>query len=271
MFRTYRPCNPASSASILFLSSTCCRTLSASSFIPHITPFMTEIFRSLIILARLVHVPVLYLPLPFTLTVSALSDTMTFGCWYLASFHLLTCRLYRFTLTTLFNLTLLLQGRKYNTLKNRIDKEPNFRLDQLLLGTIIETGMIFIGLTVVVLYCAYTVQAIALVLAKFVLELAVFLVVEVPIVELAQRALYPQTMPADYAIELCPDTSPSAAEGAPVKMVSRSISFGQILSQAYLMSWQRCTKHWSNSGRMLKGVASGSTILPVMRCLLYNE
>jgi phosphatidylinositol glycan class Q protein len=98
-----------------------------------------------------------------TLMISLLSDLLSFLTLHVYAFYVASARIYDSQLVALYSLFQLFRGKKRNILRNRIDSY-NYDLDQLLMGTILFTVLIFLLPTVAVFYLAFAFARLSIVL-----------------------------------------------------------------------------------------------------------
>jgi phosphatidylinositol glycan class Q protein len=92
--------------------------------------------------------------LGLTVALATLSDLLSFTTFHLHLFFLVSARLQHWTISSAYSLFLLFRGKKWNVLKERIDSQQ-FSLDQLLLGTVLFTCLIFLYPTFLFYYLLF--------------------------------------------------------------------------------------------------------------------
>jgi phosphatidylinositol glycan class Q protein len=86
--------------------------------------------------------------------ISLFSDLLSILTLHIYSFYIASARIFNWQLTIIISLFHLFRGKKRNVLRNRIDSS-DYDLDQLLLGTILFTLLVFLLPTVVVFYLTF--------------------------------------------------------------------------------------------------------------------
>jgi phosphatidylinositol N-acetylglucosaminyltransferase subunit Q len=86
--------------------------------------------------------------------ISLFSDLLSVLTLHIYSFYIASARIFNWQLTIIISLFHLFRGKKRNVLRNRIDSS-DYDLDQLLLGTILFTLLVFLLPTVVVFYLTF--------------------------------------------------------------------------------------------------------------------
>lgn len=89
-----------------------------------------------------------------TYSISMLTDFVSLLTFHVYCFYVASARIYHWQLVVLQSLFHLFRGKKRNVLRNRIDS-CNYELDQLLMGTIFFTVLIFLLPTVIVFYLTF--------------------------------------------------------------------------------------------------------------------
>lgn len=84
----------------------------------------------------------------------AVSDTFLLHLGHIHFMYVVIARLQHWLACTLYSLFLLFRGKKWNVLKERVDQEE-YSLDQLLLGTVMFTCLIFLYPTVLFYYLLF--------------------------------------------------------------------------------------------------------------------
>jgi phosphatidylinositol glycan class Q protein len=89
-----------------------------------------------------------------TMPISLFSDLVTLFTLHIYAFYVTSARIFHWQLSIITSLFHLFRGRKRNVLRNRIDS-CDYDLDQLLLGTILFTLLVFLLPTVFVFYLTF--------------------------------------------------------------------------------------------------------------------
>ncbi|TPX57150.1 hypothetical protein PhCBS80983_g04026 [Powellomyces hirtus] len=125
----------------------------------------------------------------------------------LVSLHLHLCyvvasKLYFWQVKVIVALFTLFRGKKKNTEKNRIDS-VEYGLDQLLLGTILFTLLIFLFPTVAVYYVLFSLIRVTIVILHGAAEIALGVVNHFPLFAIMLRLKDPQRLPAGITLDVC--------------------------------------------------------------------
>ncbi|VVT44296.1 uncharacterized protein SAPINGB_P000369 [Magnusiomyces paraingens] len=104
-----------------------------------------------------------------TLLLSLVSDLVSLATAHVYAFYLASGRIYHWQLTVLRSLFHLFRGKKRNVLRNRVDS-CTYELDQLLMGTIFFTSLIFLLPTVLVFYLTFAACRFGIILVNALLE-----------------------------------------------------------------------------------------------------
>jgi phosphatidylinositol N-acetylglucosaminyltransferase subunit Q len=101
--------------------------------------------------------------------ISLFSDLLSVLTLHIYSFYVASARIFNWQLTIIISLFHLFRGKKRNVLRNRIDSS-DYDLDQLLLGTILFTLLVFLLPTVVVFYLTFASARMVIISFKAVLD-----------------------------------------------------------------------------------------------------
>jgi phosphatidylinositol glycan class Q protein len=118
-----------------------------------------------------------------TLILALASDVLAFSTLHLALFYRVSARVHSWQLGALRSLFLLFRGRKRNTLRNRVDAQE-YGLDQLAVGTILFTSLVFLAPTVLAYYVLFAVARAAVVAVHAVIEAVAALMNHFPLFSL---------------------------------------------------------------------------------------
>nr|CAG8525791.1 7069_t:CDS:10 [Entrophospora candida] len=128
-----------------------------------------------------------------SMVISLLSDFLSFMTLHIYLFYMVAAKIYNWQLTILYSLFNLFQGKKWNTLRKRIDS-CDYDLDQLLLGTILFTLLTFLFPTVVVYYATF---------AAAVMETLLAFLNHFPLFAIMLRFKDPERLPGGLRFEIC--------------------------------------------------------------------
>ncbi|XP_071797344.1 phosphatidylinositol N-acetylglucosaminyltransferase subunit Q-like [Asterias amurensis] len=96
------------------------------------------------------------------------SDMASMLTFHIYCFYVYAARLYRFQLTGLLALSRLFRGKKWNVLRKRVDT-CNYDVDQLFIGTLLFTILLFLFPTTTLFYAVFTGLRLAVIVLKGVL------------------------------------------------------------------------------------------------------
>ncbi|KAI9332725.1 N-acetylglucosaminyl transferase component-domain-containing protein [Zopfochytrium polystomum] len=105
----------------------------------------------------------------------------------------------------LFSLFQLFRGRKLNVLRDRVDS-AEFDLDQLLLGTILFTVIVFLLPTVAVYYILFSLIRVAVLSIQSVIEIALAILNHFPLFAIMLRFKDPHRLPSGVQFQLLSDS-----------------------------------------------------------------
>ncbi|KAF5017306.1 hypothetical protein F66182_10778 [Fusarium sp. NRRL 66182] len=120
---------------------------------------------------------------------------------HIYSFYLASGRIYHWQLTILQSLFHLFRGKKHNVLRNRIDS-CDYDLDQLLVGTILFTVLIFLLPTVAVFYLTFAIARMTIISLKAGFDTALSCLNHFPLFALMLRIKDPRRLPGGIRFEL---------------------------------------------------------------------
>ena len=120
-------------------------------------------------------------------------DVLTLSCLHLYCLYRATAALYSGYLAALYSLFNLFRGLKYNALRGRVDT-CDYDTEQLLLGTLFFTVLVFLFPTVGAYYLLTSSLWLAVLVAKGLLGSLLFVLVDFPWLELAISLLRPTTL-----------------------------------------------------------------------------
>ncbi|CAN6601121.1 phosphatidylinositol N-acetylglucosaminyltransferase subunit Gpi1p [Trichomonascus vanleenenianus] len=129
-----------------------------------------------------------------TYCISLISDIVSLLTLHVYSFYIASARIYHWQLLVLYSLLQLFRGKKRNVLRNRIDS-CNYELDQLLMGTIFFTVLIFLLPTVLVFYLTFAGARLAIVVFCAVLETSLMFLNHFPLFVMLLRIKDPKRIP----------------------------------------------------------------------------
>jgi phosphatidylinositol glycan class Q protein len=124
---------------------------------------------------------------------AAAMDAIRMVTFHLRLFYLLATRMYSWEVRVLLSLFHLFRGKKWNVLHGRLDK-ADYDLDQLLLGTVLFTALVFIFPTVAVYYVLFLISLWGWLLITLAAEIVVQCLRSMPVFELAVSLADPSSL-----------------------------------------------------------------------------
>lgn len=106
-----------------------------------------------------------------TMPISLVSDLLSLLTLQIYAFYVTSARIFHWQLSIITSLFHLFRGRKRNVLRDRIDS-CDYDLDQLLLGTILFTLLVFLLPTVFVFYLTFATARVIVISLKCGLEIS---------------------------------------------------------------------------------------------------
>jgi phosphatidylinositol glycan class Q protein len=140
-----------------------------------------------------------------TMPISLFSDLISVLTLHIYSFYVASARIFNWQLSIIISLFHLFRGKKRNVLRNRIDS-CDYDLDQLLLGTILFTLLVFLLPTVCVFYLTFASARMAIITLKAVLDTLLSCLNHFPLFALMLRFKDSRRLPGGIRFELQQDT-----------------------------------------------------------------
>ncbi|KAJ1909155.1 pig-Q, partial [Tieghemiomyces parasiticus] len=138
--------------------------------------------------------------------VALLSDYISIVTLHIYWFYAVAARIYHWQLSTLHSLLNLFRGRRINPLRSRVDS-CNFELDQLLLGTILLSLVLFLFPTIAVYYLTFAVSRVGIIVIQGALEMILAALNHFPFFAIVLRFFLPRRFPGGIRLSLSrPDT-----------------------------------------------------------------
>ncbi|KAJ3008981.1 phosphatidylinositol N-acetylglucosaminyltransferase subunit gpi1 [Thoreauomyces humboldtii] len=134
-----------------------------------------------------------------SMTVSLYADLVSLVTLHLHLCYVVASKLYFWQVRAIVALFTLFRGKKHNAEKNRIDS-VEYTLDQLLLGTILFTLLVFLFPTVAVYYVLFSIIRLSIVLVQAVLEIVLAVVNHFPLFAITLRIKDPKRVPAGITL-----------------------------------------------------------------------
>ncbi|KAI9773433.1 MAG: phosphatidylinositol N-acetylglucosaminyltransferase subunit gpi1 [Geoglossum simile] len=210
-----------------------------------------------------------------SMPISLFSDLLSVLTLHIYSFYIASARIFNWQLTIIISLFHLFRGKKRNVLRNRIDSS-DYDLDQLLLGTILFTLLVFLLPTVVVFYLTFASARMVIISFKAVLDTLLAFLNHFPLFALMLRLKDSKRLPGGIRFELR-DTQDVALyfsrtiSGPPTSYIhlkSVPLSFKAMFRQ-YFQLGHRLRNHYV-SPRVILCLATGRFVPPIHRKNLYS-
>lgn len=191
-----------------------------------------------------------------TLTISVLCDLISFTTLHIYAFYIASAKIFHWQLGVITSLFHLFRGKRQNVLRHRIDS-CNYDLDQLLMGTIFFTVLVFLLPTVMVFYGAFALARLSIIILSAVLETVLAFLNHFPLFALLLRAKDRKRLPGGIKF---------VANGVTLELQNIPLGFAKIFYQYSLLS-DRIRFHYL-SVRVIKRLLTGQFV-PVQRNRLY--
>lgn len=149
-----------------------------------------------------------------TFFIASLLDITKFITLHIYWFYFTAVRVYNFQLSVIKSLFRLLYGKKYNSLRNRVDSY-NFGFDQLFLGTILFTTLVYLLPTVAAFYITFVTVRLALLTVELAGCVVLVFLNHFPIFVIMLRLTNRERLPAGIVIDT---KGPSFYEIMPVSL-----------------------------------------------------
>uniref|UniRef100_A0A8C3X6W0 Phosphatidylinositol glycan anchor biosynthesis class Q n=1 Tax=Catagonus wagneri TaxID=51154 RepID=A0A8C3X6W0_9CETA len=133
--------------------------------------------------------------LGLTVALSVLSDTLALLTFHIYCFYVYGARLYRLKTHGLSALWRLFRGKKWNVLRQRVDS-CSYDLDQLFVGTLLFTVLLFLLPTTALYYLVFTLLRLLVVTVQGLIHLLVDLINSLPLYSLGLRLCRPYRLAA---------------------------------------------------------------------------
>lgn len=221
--------------------------------------------------------------------ISIISDIISLLTFHIYCFYVASARIYHWQLVVLQSLFHLFRGKKRNVLRNRIDS-CNYDLDQLLMGTIFFTVLIFLLPTVLVFYLTFATSRLAIVLICALCESSLACLNHFPLFAILLRVKDSKRIPGgirlDFKIDQQQQKPPdwltrglstlsgrrtnidnSSATHSYVVLKPVPLGFGHMFHQYHILG-ERLRMHYL-SFNVIKRLLTGQFV-PIKRSKLYG-
>ncbi|SPO04427.1 related to N-acetylglucosaminyl-phosphatidylinositol biosynthetic protein gpi1 [Cephalotrichum gorgonifer] len=228
-----------------------------------------------------------------SMPIAMFSDLLSALTIHIYSFYLASARIFNWQLSILISLFHLFRGKKHNVLRNRIDS-CDYDLDQLLVGTIVFTLLVYLLPTVLVFYINFAFARMIIIMLKAVFDTLLSCLNHFPLFALMLRIKDPARLPGGLRFELGRSISSASSSDAPPTSIIRlkasipnprprlshsndrsltvfqptPLSFGGMFHQ-YLNMAHRIRKHYL-SPTVLVCLLTGKLVPPIDMKNLYS-
>lgn len=134
-------------------------------------------------------------------SIAIVIDLLRVATVHVRLFYFLSTRLYGWQVRIICSLFHLFRGKKWNVLKDRLDS-AEYDLDQLLLGTILFSALVFLFPTVAVYYVLFLFSATSWIILEVALMTVGVMLKRFPLFEVALRLYSPDTLMYGVQINL---------------------------------------------------------------------
>lgn len=210
-----------------------------------------------------------------SMPIAMFSDLLSILTIHIYSFYIASARIYNWQLSIIYSLFHLFRGKKINVLRKRTDS-CDYELDQLLIGTILFTLLIFLLPTVLVYYCLFASARMAIIVLKAGLETLLACLNHFPLFALMLRVKDSKRLPGGIMFELKDTTEVESGfkrtlDSAPVSYIhlkSTPLPLGAMFKQ-YSRLGSRLKRHYV-SARVILCLLTGKAVPPIHRRNLYS-
>ncbi|KAF2685830.1 Gpi1-domain-containing protein [Lentithecium fluviatile CBS 122367] len=209
-----------------------------------------------------------------TMPISLFSDLVSLLTLHIYSFYIASARIFHWQLSIIISLFHLFRGRKRNVLRNRIDS-CDYDLDQLLLGTILFTLLVFLLPTVFVFYLTFATARVAVIGLKCGLEIGLACLNHFPLFAAMLRLKDSRRLPGGVRFELQDMKSVGLTQDSSHSTPTSYVMLKPIplslrdMFESYFELGNRIRKHYFSPGVFLH-LASGQFVPPIHRRNLYS-
>jgi len=218
-----------------------------------------------------------------SMPIALFSDLLSILTLHIYSFYIASARIYNWQLSIIYSLFHLFRGKKINVLRKRTDS-CDYDLDQLLIGTILFTLLIFLLPTVLVYYLLFAVSRMVIIILKAGLETMLACLNHFPLFALMLRVKDSRRLPGGIKFELKDSNqvissfkqhtqgpSGSSQQSASISYIhlkSTPLPLGAMFRQ-YSQLGSRLKKHYV-SARVILCLLTGKFVPPIHRKNLYS-
>ncbi|XP_052516728.1 phosphatidylinositol N-acetylglucosaminyltransferase subunit Q isoform X3 [Budorcas taxicolor] len=194
--------------------------------------------------------------LGLTVALSILSDIISLLTFHIYCFYVYGARLYCLKIHGLSSLWRLFRGKKWNVLRQRVDS-CSYDLDQLFIGTLLFTILIFLLPTTALYYLVFTLLRLLVVTVQGLVHLLVDLINSLPLYSLGLRLCRPYRLAAGVKFRVLEHEA-----GRPLRLLMQvnPLPFSRVVRIYRLPSCGRPPKHsW---GSLCRRLLFGELIYP---------
>lgn len=194
--------------------------------------------------------------LGLSVALSILSDIIALLTFHIYCFYVYGARLYCLKMHGLSSLWRLFRGKKWNVLRQRVDS-CSYDLDQLFLGTLLFTILLFLLPTTALYYLVFTLLRLAMILVQGVIQMTIELLSTLPSYALLLRLCRSYRLAAGVKFHMLEQKS-----GKPLRLLMQinPLPYGQVL-QTYRLPSRRCYPK-DSWGSLCKKLFIGEVIYP---------
>lgn len=202
-----------------------------------------------------------------SMPIALFSDLLSILTLHVYSFYIASARIYNWQLSIIISLFHLFRGKKRNVLRNRIDS-CDYDLDQLLIGTILFTLLIFLLPTVLVFYLTFASARMAIIMLKATLETLLACLNHFPLFALMLRVKDSKRLPGGIRFELKDMAGGAGGAMSYIHLRSTPLPFSAMFHQ-YFQLGRRIRKHYV-SPHVILCLMTGKFVPPIHRRNLYS-
>lgn len=194
--------------------------------------------------------------LGLTVALSILSDIIALLTFHIYCFYVYGARLYCLKMHGLSSLWRLFRGKKWNVLRQRVDS-CSYDLDQLFLGTLLFTILLFLLPTTALYYLVFTLLRLLVIMVQGVIQMTVNLLSSLPFYALLLRLCRSYRLAA--GVKFC---MLEQQKGKPLRLLMQinPLPYGQVLD-TYRLPSSRCYPK-DSWGSLCKKLFIGEVIYP---------
>ncbi|XP_037544375.1 phosphatidylinositol N-acetylglucosaminyltransferase subunit Q isoform X2 [Nematolebias whitei] len=176
--------------------------------------------------------------LGLTFALSLLSDMVALFTFHIYCFYVYGARLYCLKVYGLSSLWRLFRGKKWNVLRQRVDS-CSYDLDQLFIGTLLFTVLLFLLPTTALYYLVFTLLRLVVVLFQGVLHLSVDFINSFPLYSMVLRVFQPYRLAEGVKFRVLCDEPGTALH---LLMEINPLTFGSVLQTYRTTTYTCCPK-----------------------------